>query len=223
MMNDRRAALAATCSPPRLPSAYREVEWIGVDGTQWIVSNYAPTGAYPSKIECRICAEDAYLRVFGARNSASSALGTIGFWAYNTSAYNTFAFGYYQSSSTGHSTTFGTPGPDWHTVVLEHTSNSVYTATVDEILQYSCSVQSPRSLQTPLGIFAVNYDGASPYSISSGGKIAALRFWENGGDPVHDYVPCERISDGEIGLYDLATDVFLTNCGTGTFRKGGNV
>ncbi|MBR3423660.1 MAG: hypothetical protein IKG80_04140 [Clostridia bacterium] len=115
------------------------------------------------------------------------------------------------------------PNADWHDLVLEHTSQSVYTATVDGTDQYSCSVQSPRTLVKKLGIFAVNYNDRDAYSISTGGQIAALAFWESGADPVHYYVPCYRKSDNEIGLYDLVTDDFLTNAGTGTFRKGGNV
>lgn len=37
---------------------------------------------------------------------------------------------------------------------------------------------------------------------------------------IRDFVPAKRISDDELGLYDLENDVFYTNVGTGTFIGG---
>jgi hypothetical protein len=37
---------------------------------------------------------------------------------------------------------------------------------------------------------------------------------------VRDFIPCYRLSDGEIGLYDIVTRAFYTNAGTGTLIKG---
>lgn len=38
-----------------------------------------------------------------------------------------------------------------------------------------------------------------------------------------DFIPCYRKSDNEIGMYDLVTNTFFTNAGTGTFLKGADV
>lgn len=35
-----------------------------------------------------------------------------------------------------------------------------------------------------------------------------------------DFIPCYRISDNEVGLYDLVNDVFYINKGTGNFVQG---
>lgn len=40
---------------------------------------------------------------------------------------------------------------------------------------------------------------------------------------IRDFIPCYRKSDNEIGLYDLVTETFYTNKGTGTFLKGNNI
>ena len=40
---------------------------------------------------------------------------------------------------------------------------------------------------------------------------------------VIDLITCYRISDGEIGLYDLISGQFYTNSGTGAFNKGNDV
>jgi hypothetical protein len=52
--------------------------------------------------------------------------------------------------------------------------------------------------------------------------IYAHKIWENG-TRVQDFVPCYRKADGVIGMYDLVTDTFFTNAGTGTFTKGADV
>lgn len=39
---------------------------------------------------------------------------------------------------------------------------------------------------------------------------------------LHHYIPCYRKSDNVIGLYDIITDEFKTNAGTGSFTKGSN-
>jgi hypothetical protein len=38
-----------------------------------------------------------------------------------------------------------------------------------------------------------------------------------------DFVPCYRIADSVIGMYDVVNDVFYTNNGSGTFSKGSDV
>lgn len=43
------------------------------------------------------------------------------------------------------------------------------------------------------------------------------------GDIKGIYVPCYRINDGAIGLYDVINDAFKENIGTGTFNKGSDV
>lgn len=40
---------------------------------------------------------------------------------------------------------------------------------------------------------------------------------------LHELVPAERQSDGELGLYDTITEKFYPNAGTGTFIKGGYI
>lgn len=55
------------------------------------------------------------------------------------------------------------------------------------------------------------------------GKIYYCRITDVNDNPIRDFVPCYRKSDGEIGMYDLVTNTFFTNQGTGNFTKGNNV
>lgn len=45
----------------------------------------------------------------------------------------------------------------------------------------------------------------------------------NGNTLKRNFVPCYRISDGEIGVYDTVSKAFFANAGSGSFLKGPNV
>ncbi|MBQ9657938.1 MAG: hypothetical protein IJV31_04120, partial [Clostridia bacterium] len=53
-------------------------------------------------------------------------------------------------------------------------------------------------------------------------KVYSLKIWDNN-MLVRDMIPCYRKSDGEVGMYDIVTDTFFENKGTGTFEKGEDV
>ena len=62
------------------------------------------------------------------------------------------------------------------------------------------------------------------FADSSGGHkgswtLYSMKIWTDG-VLMRDYVPAERKSDGVIGLYDRANDVFYTNSGTDAFVAG---
>ena len=54
------------------------------------------------------------------------------------------------------------------------------------------------------------------------GKIKRLEI-TLGSNIMYNFIPCYRISDGEIGMYDTMNNVFYTNQGTGEFIKGQDI
>lgn len=67
-------------------------------------------------------------------------------------------------------------------------------------------------------IFAMNSVWTA--SNSSKAQLYYLKIWQNDeSNLIRDYVPCYRIADDEIWLYDLVNDVFYTNDWTWTFTK----
>ena len=69
-------------------------------------------------------------------------------------------------------------------------------------------------------IFGGNDSGSASYKSS----IKLYEFKISDGDTLtHEFIPCYRKSDGEIGLYDKVENKFYTNAGTGTFIKGNDV
>lgn len=48
-------------------------------------------------------------------------------------------------------------------------------------------------------------------------RICYLKFCAQDGTLLGDFVPCKRVSDGVLGMYDAISGTFFTNQGTGTF------
>lgn len=77
-----------------------------------------------------------------------------------------------------------------------------------------------KELFYPLYILATNYNNSA--SGGFGGNI--YRVTVRRGDTVlRDYIPCYRKADGVIGMYEIMTETFLTNAGSGSFGKGADV
>ena len=69
----------------------------------------------------------------------------------------------------------------------------------------------------PLYLLSNNQGG----SINNGNgiKLYYCKIYD-GTSLIRNYIPCYRISDNVVGLYDLVNDVFYTNSGTGSFTYG---
>jgi hypothetical protein len=57
---------------------------------------------------------------------------------------------------------------------------------------------------------------------SMNGLLYEFKLYNNG-ELVENFVPCYRVSDGVIGLYDIILGNFYTNQGTGTIAKGRDI
>jgi hypothetical protein len=53
-------------------------------------------------------------------------------------------------------------------------------------------------------------------------KLHYFRIYQND-TLIYDFVPCYRRSDSVAGMYNVVTDTFYTNAGSGTFIVGGDV
>ena len=70
----------------------------------------------------------------------------------------------------------------------------------------------------PLAIFCINYQWGSWFVEHVSNRLYFFKIyeWEN---LVRDFIPCYRISDDVIWLYDKVNNVFYTNSWTWTFTK----
>lgn len=114
-------------------------------------------------------------------------------------------------------------------------SNFDYNVTIDNINRIATFNESKIDMEAwassiaPYYIFTLYYKTSAEPTSYSAVRLYSLDQSESG-ILVRQYVPCYRISDGEIGLYDLCGSIcsltntpFYTNSGTGTFTKGADV
>ena len=51
----------------------------------------------------------------------------------------------------------------------------------------------------------------------------SFKIYNSESELIHNLVPVKRNSYDELGLYDLKTNTFYTNAGTGTFTAGSDI
>lgn len=66
-------------------------------------------------------------------------------------------------------------------------------------------------------VFCANPGETTANKFYSKTRIYYSKFCAQDGTLLRDLVPCKRISDGVLGMYDVVSDTFFTNKGTGTF------
>lgn len=201
----------------RLPKEYQEVEWIESTGEQWIDTNIL--GNAGIKIECRMGwanNKPNNHQLFGSRktNDATrffiTSYGGIDF-AHGRdlpietviNARQLFDLVYDTTLYTGQNTSF------------------LFKYSVDGV-EGSTNVM-PINTELNIYLFGTNRTSYTTEKFIYPVIFAGMIITDSNGGELFNGIPCYRKSDGEIGIYDLVTDTFLTNQGTGTFLKGADV
>ena len=195
----------------RLPQGYQEVEYIESSGTQYIDEEFRPSGE-----NVRILTDYMYL---------SSPNGKSLFGAQTTDTTVTFPITCYHTSNTVSSFYVGssqniidyTVAIDVRYLLDCHANNGAFTADLNGDKQ---TATYSGSLAKTLNIFMFTNDGQQGTQTIAA-RLYARKIWDND-ELVRDYVPCYRKADNVAGLYDLVTDTFLVNVGSGTFAVGNN-
>lgn len=173
-----------------LPSEYQQVEWIGTSGTQYINTQYVSQDgdafelniAFPSIVDATV--------PIGSRSSGT----------YSTSTDQRYMV---LSSST--------PQLIWTTNQYKSARMPDYTiaetVTLDEFVTYNLNLLKypPTASSVPVFLFAFN-DVGTVNNLSTA-KCARLTI-SNNGTPKRDLIPCYRISDSVIGMWDVVSNGF---------------
>lgn len=192
----------ATVFVSRLPVEYREVEYLESTGTQYItVSNTAVNVA-----DYRF-----YYKVAPTYLAGSYSGGYSGIMGANGTPQVGFYYGGWTVGNAGSSLPY--PPELFKIYELEYSKNFDASYFVDGL-----NTGLTRAGTMNLKLF---YCESGPAS----GKARLYYSYavDRNGDYLYEVIPCRRKSDGVAGLYDLVTDTFLTNSGTGTFVVGGDV
>lgn len=185
----------------KLPSGYQQVEYIESTGTQYIDSGISPELADHIEFKAKANTDNNGNMIFGSYSG-----GGYGVQSLNNQIR---IFGYNGWTATGISITndFELKTTDTQTIV----NGTQFTNKVNNI-----------SAEANYYILAGNY-GGTPALLHSGCRFYYCRIARTDGTLVRNFIPCYRISDNVIGLYDMINRKFYTNAGTGTFLKGADV
>lgn len=192
-------------SSARLPSTYQEVTYIQSSGTQYFNTGFYANGNSGYKFKFNNGETSGVL--FGAYNSA----WTNGSGYYHNNSSSQYEYFHYWANVA----IFALRGSPINTYEYDIEKGSIYSPTGSAIYT---SGDKTFTINYPTYLLAGNWGGTNAEQPLSC-RLYYFQILDNG-ILVHDYVPCYRKSDGEIGLYDLINNTFLTNAGTGTFGKG---
>ena len=209
----------------RLPSEYQEVEYIQSTATNpWATSSswqcintwFTHTPNTKVEIDYQFSWLDAQQRIFGSEttNSSYSTFVTYINWSTQRARATKDWTWNWQTTSVSADTSR-------HTFILDKSTYQIYTSWT-QIYSWNNAYTITKNWEFPLAIFATRNTDYVGYFEYASAKLYSCKIWDNN-VLQRDFVPCYRIADGEIWLYDLVNDVFYTNAWTGTFTKWNDV
>lgn len=200
----------------RLPNAYQEVEYIESANKAYLEIPYNLKGH--TEMDLKILYTGSDVTSIGIVGNTSAGTGSVSNPKYiftSSSSGSTVAY-YYCSAYKAVSPSFD---------LVE--DGAVRIETKIENGKFIIYLNGVKNVQTALDEVSVTCPQNTTIFGITGGRykdqrVYWCRFYENGVAQV-DLVPCYRKSDNEIGMYDLVSNTFLTNSGSGSFNKGADV
>lgn len=189
-----------------LPVGYKKLSYIESTGTQYINTGFAiPDLTNEYEVEYKITISG------GTGQGASS--NNWGYMGQNG--------GLMLTLTGNHGVGAGSEGVPWvadHIYEISHHrgSDASRSVTVDGTV-FQFGNQATAYADREFGIFSL-----SPFTTTFNriyGKLYEFQAYKNG-ELVVSLIPCKRMSDNAIGVYDIVNDTFIGNPGTGAFIAG---
>lgn len=204
---------------PRLPSEYQEVEYIESDGYEYIDTGYKHKTTTKYEFSFSVSSfVGQYNSICGARVR------------WNTT--DAFDFGFRDDSVCYINVGVNNPAT-FYTLSLNTKCNIIMdkdyvTVNGNQISYLDCNGPNGETISNinltrgrqNVHIFILNQNGNLIEPCAC--KLYSFNIYENN-SLIMELVPCYRKADSVIGLYDMETQTFFTNSGSGTFTKGSDV
>ncbi|MBO7509174.1 MAG: hypothetical protein J6T57_02775 [Alphaproteobacteria bacterium] len=185
-----------------LPADYTKLEYLQSTGTQYIDTGYIPNQSTGVQTKVKFnSVTNGQTMVFGAGTSYNARSFEFYTWNQQTEFnYNSARFGVNVSLN--------------DIVELNWNKN---------IVNYSINGVQQNTMTLPASTFTVLYT-MTLFTLSRPGgyfigNIYYFKIYDND-VLVRDFIPAQRNSDGELGMYDTISRTFFTNAGTGSFIAG---
>lgn len=188
-------------------SDYQEVEYIESTGSQYIDMNVKATNK--TMIDAQLYTDETGNKNWFGGSVSSSSYNFI----FNSYASNKFEYQYGTSNSWIISAVQDTIVGQIYTI--KYGNGAIYI-NENKIADLSTTTFSDTR---NIYLFTRNQNAGI---VGIAGKVYYLKIYDNG-TLVRNFIPAYRISDGEVGLFDIVNNVFYQNAGTGDFIKGPNV
>lgn len=202
-----------------LPAEYQEVEYIESTGTQYIDTGYIPNSTDTVEIVADVSsANTGNVCPFGCRGAYQN-------WVYQNSLTVQFnidsntRFHNYRYSEENYISYSGLF--DKKAEIISSSHNFLWFALAGTGGARTYTGSTPRQPNKNLYLFGANNANGAGSFIKM--KLYVSNIMTENGETTRRFIPCYRISDSVIGMYDLVNRVFYTNAGTGTFTKGADV
>ena len=205
----------------RLPSEYQEVEYIEGTGTQYINTGvYVDVNSLAMQIDFQLTNNDY--------DSGSFLIGGMGT---STMRFYISVLKKTETSSKAKRVDLGL-GDGWCT----DSDVADFNRHIWKVDMYNLKVYKDGESKTNtggtyskgtsssmwVGIFGGSNGNGDKYGGCSEGYFYNAKIWQED-ILIHNYVPCYRKSDNEVGLYDIIGGQFYSNSGTGDFIAGTNI
>lgn len=189
-----------------LPSEYIKLNYIQSTGGQYIDTEFIPDNNTSVEIQFLFnVVRDGHNRgVFGTRAGATSK-------SFCLIASNMAQL------YTGYGTTNTNPNRYFEKSTMYVVKKQKNITIMDDEIITTASVQT-FTCPYALVLFSVRNASTTP-SFYSTMSLYYCKIWD-GDTLVRDFIPCRRISDSVVGLYDKVNGVFYENKGTGEFLGG---
>lgn len=192
-----------------LPAEYKQLRYIEMTGTQYIITDVVGSLS-DAGIEFHV---DAVIQ-FNTPNGKRDLFGGNPCWYFGVAATGVYEYANSKSNIR--------PSGGFDHIKMSAVTNANFSYSGDlwvngEHAVTGGSSDYTYSVSTKFVIGSLgNSNGIYGTQFNASAKVKSLSI-SKGGTAVGDYIPCQRVADGAVGLYDFISAKFYTNDGTGEF------
>lgn len=189
-----------------LPDGYTELEYIESTGTQYIDTEIPANQIYAVDADIIVGSDTDYNPV-GNNNPRTMPIGY----------YSPNGAGFYSEYVAGSQVKSNyIPSSGTECVLHSEYKNGLTVITVNDVTN---SVTTSGTLSNTNSVQLFYGRGHRGFSI----KAKYFTFFDSNYEKNRHFIPAKRNSDGAIGMYDIVSNTFFGNSGTGTFTAGAEV
>ena len=209
----RNVVISGKTTIQGVPSDYTILDYIECTGTQYIDTGFKANTTTTKFVGAFTLTQKVTGGLLGSRNATSSGTHACNVFVL---AEGKFRVDWANGTNVHHTVT------ETDYVVGTKYEMEITRGTV--VINGTTKSSSNRTSIDQLGNFLIgNFNNVNePYNNGFIGYIHECKLYSND-VLIRDFIPVKRISDNVVGMYDIVTETFFTNAGTGVFVAGTTV